>query len=100
MEDAEALSSVLPSSQPPIDSLYSFYLYAANLFRNNFTYHEVRFSQLAIQVAPAGADTTPLWNTVVKGFTDLALYEDAYASAMAIPFERECVVSPFDSNLL
>ncbi|KAF8914143.1 nucleoporin Nup120/160-domain-containing protein [Gymnopilus junonius] len=89
LEDADALTSVLPNLHPPIDSQYSFYLYAADLFKNTFTYHEVLFSQLAIQVAPAGADTSPLWNTVVKGLTDLALYEDAYACAMAIPFEKE-----------
>ncbi|CAA7259487.1 unnamed protein product [Cyclocybe aegerita] len=74
-EDSEALSSVL-----------------SNMFRD-FVQHEVHFSQLAIQVAPPGVDTAPLWNTVAKGLTDLALYDDAYASVMATPFEkqkREC----------
>jgi len=85
---------VLPSSHPSIDSQYSFYLYAANLFQNVSTYYEVFFSRLAIQVAPADADTASLWRTVVKGLTDLALYDEAYASTMATPFEKECVVSP------
>ncbi|KAF8165109.1 nucleoporin Nup120/160-domain-containing protein [Crassisporium funariophilum] len=91
-EDSDALNSILPNSQP-IDSLYSFYLFAAELFRNSFVHHEVLFSQLAIQVAPPGADTSRLWNTVAAGLTDLALYEDAYASVMAMPYEkqkREC----------
>ncbi|KAF8974708.1 nucleoporin Nup120/160-domain-containing protein [Flammula alnicola] len=92
LEDSEALTSVLPNTHP-MDSQYSFYLFAADLFRNTFVHHEVQFSQLAIQVAPPGAETASLWNTVVKGLTDLALYEDAYASVMAMPFEkqkREC----------
>ncbi|KAH9482452.1 Nuclear pore complex protein Nup160 [Psilocybe cubensis] len=88
LEDAEALSAVLPNSQL-IDSQYSFYLFAADLFKNGYVYHEAYFSQLAIRVAPPSADTTSLWNTVVKGLTDLALYDDAYAAAMATPFENE-----------
>ncbi|KDR83495.1 hypothetical protein GALMADRAFT_55353 [Galerina marginata CBS 339.88] len=88
LEDSEALVSVLPSPHP-MGSQYSFYLYAADLFRNTFIHHEVQFSKLAIQVAPAGAEIAPLWNTVVKGLTELALYEDAYGSVMAMPFEKE-----------
>ena len=91
-EDSEALTSVLHSSHPSIDSQYSFYLYAANLFQNISTHYEVFFSRLAIQVAPADADTASLWRTVVKGLTDLALYGEAYATTMATPFEKEYVV--------
>lgn len=89
-EDCDALVSVLPPGLP-VDSQYSFYLFAAELFRQTFVSHEVHFSQLAIQVAPSGTDTAPLWTAVVKGLIDLGLYEDAYASVMAIPFEKESV---------
>lgn len=92
LEDSEALSAVLPNSQT-IDSQYFYYLFAADLFKNIYVYHEAHFSQLAIQAAPSGADTAPLWNTVVKGWTDLALYDDAYASAIATPFEKEFVLT-------
>lgn len=72
-----------------MENEYSFYLYAADLFRNKSVQHEVRFSKLAIQVAPPGTDTTALWSTVVKGQTDLALYEDAYASLMLTPSDQQ-----------
>ncbi|KAF8204833.1 nucleoporin Nup120/160-domain-containing protein [Pholiota molesta] len=92
LEDSDALVSVLPLGRQ-IDSQWSFYVFAADLFRNTFVHHEVLFSQLAIQVAPPGAETGSLWNTVVKGYMDLGLYSDAYASIMTMPFEkqkREC----------
>lgn len=81
---------MLPSGHP-IDSQYSFYLFAADLFRNSFLHYEVVFSQLALQVAPAGSDTSPVWSTVVKGLMDLGSYEDAYASIMATPFDKQFV---------
>ena len=52
-------------------------------------HHEVYFSNLAIQTAPPTADTALLWNTVVNGLIDLALYEDAYASIMATPYDKQ-----------
>ncbi|KAF9569446.1 hypothetical protein CPC08DRAFT_678255 [Agrocybe pediades] len=88
LEDSEALLAVLPPGLP-VDSQYSFYLFAADLFRHTFASYEVHFSKLAIQVAPPGTHTAPLWTAVVKGLIDLALYEDAYASVMSIPFEKE-----------
>lgn len=81
---------MLPSGHP-IDSQYSFYLFAADLFRNSFVHYEVVFSQLALQAAPAGADTSPVWAAAVKGLVDLGSYEDAYASIMATPFEKQFV---------
>jgi hypothetical protein len=95
LEDSDALASVLPTAQP-MNSQFAFYLFAADLFRNHHVQQEIHFSQLAIQLAPHGAETMQLWNAVVKGLTDLALYEDAYAGVMAMPFEKQFVVS-FDS---
>ena len=53
---------------------------------------------MAIQVAPADADTSPLWNVVAKGLTELGLYDDAYASVMATPFEKQLVVNPCNNT--
>jgi nuclear pore complex protein Nup160 len=49
---------------------------------------EVLFAQSAISVAPAAVDTTPLWYIVIKGLSELALYEDAYATLMSTPYDR------------
>ena len=87
-EDSEALNLVLPHAQQ-FDTQHSFYLFAANLFRSTFVYYEVYFSNLAIQSAPPTTDTASLWNTVVNGLIDLALYEDAYASIMAMPYDKQ-----------
>ena len=92
LEDSDALASVLPAAQP-MNSQFAFYLFAADLFRSYHIHQEIRFSQLAIQLAPHGAETVQLWNSVVKGLTDLALYEDAYAAVMATPFEKQFVDS-------
>jgi hypothetical protein len=92
-EDSEALNLVLPHAQQ-FDTRHSFYLFAANMFRNTFVYHEVYFSKLAIQTAPPTADTALLWNTVVNGLIDLALYEDAYASIMATPYDKQWAFYP------
>ena len=94
-EDSEALNLVLPHAQQ-FDTQYSFYLFAASLFRNVSVYHEVYFSNLAIQTAPPAADTAALWNTMVNGLIDLAQYENAYASIMGTPYDKQSVFySPF-----
>lgn len=86
-EDQDALASVLPGVEL-FDSTFSFYLHASNLFKmSSFVHHEVQFTQLALAVAPP-EDTSALWANVVKGYTDLAMYEDAYASLMSNPYER------------
>ncbi|KAJ7783415.1 hypothetical protein B0H14DRAFT_3585053 [Mycena olivaceomarginata] len=93
-EDSEALSFVLPASDP-FDTAFFFYLHASKLFKMaSLVQHEVSFTQLALSVAPLDADTSSLWNTVIKGYTDLSLYDDAHSSLIATPYEkqkRECV---------
>ncbi|KAG6861191.1 hypothetical protein C0995_002818 [Termitomyces sp. Mi166 len=73
----------------------SFSNHVSNLFKlGSWAHHEVSFAQLAISVAPPDADTSSLWSTVIHGLTELALYEDAYASILSTPFkhlQRECV---------
>ncbi|KAJ7929169.1 nucleoporin Nup120/160-domain-containing protein [Mycena leptocephala] len=93
-EDHEALSFVLPATDP-FDTAFFFYLHASKLFKMaSLVQHEVFFTQLALSVAPLDADTSSLWNTIIKGYTDLSLYDDAYSSLIATPYEqqkRECV---------
>lgn len=98
LEDSSALTAVLPNGQI-MDSEYSYYLFAAELFRHEYVCHEVNFSKLALQVSPAGIDTAPLWKTIVKGLADLGLYEEAYANLMQVPSER-LFVFPLNSDRL
>lgn len=88
--DGENLKTVLPSEHA-IDSQYSFFLYATELFQTISIGHAVRFSKLAIQAAPANFDIAPLWNTVVKGSMELALYDEAYAAVISMPYEKQYV---------
>ncbi|KAE9395644.1 hypothetical protein BT96DRAFT_997448 [Gymnopus androsaceus JB14] len=77
-DDRDALQSVLPSSQM-FDSAFSFFQYNASLFKSNsLQYHEVLFTQRALSVAPADTDTSTLWYTVVRGYVDLGLFDEAY----------------------
>ena len=90
-DDREALSAVLPGAEL-IDSEYSFYIHAASLFKaSSLVHQEVHFTQLALSVAPPYIDTSPLWQTVIKGFTDLGLYEDSYAALVSSPYEKQYV---------
>ncbi|KAJ7638443.1 nucleoporin Nup120/160-domain-containing protein [Roridomyces roridus] len=88
-EDHEALSFVLPATDP-FDSAFFFYLHVSKLFRMaSLVQLEVQFAQLALSVAPPEADTGSLWNTVIKGYTDLGLYDDAYSSLISTPYEKQ-----------
>ena len=90
-EDFEALSAVLPAASTT-QSEFSFYLHVSGLFKSDLlVQHEVHFARLAISTAPSNADTSFLWSNVIKGLLDLGLYEDAYASIMATPYEKQCV---------
>lgn len=87
-EDREALAAVLSNSEL-FDSQFGFYLHAAKLFgAASVTVYEVLFSQHAISTAPSRANTSALWQTVIKGFVDLELYDDAYAALMSTPYEK------------
>lgn len=93
IEDSEALASVVPGAEL-FYSDFAFYLHAASLFKSgSLVCHDVHFSQLALSVAGPDADTTELWYSIIKGYTDLAGYDDAYASLIACPHERLYVIS-------
>ncbi|KAH7888083.1 nucleoporin Nup120/160-domain-containing protein [Phlebopus sp. FC_14] len=93
-EDAEALVAVLPGNAL-LDSEFAFYLEASSIFRTSgLTQHEVAFLRLALSVAPHKVDTGDLWYGLIRGYIDLAFWEEAYASIMAAPFDsvrRDCV---------
>jgi len=40
-------------------------------------------------VAPQGIDVTAVWYTIIKGNADLGLYDDAYASLVATPYDQQ-----------
>lgn len=87
-EDREALAAVLPGTEL-FESEFDFYLHASSLFKAaSSTSHETMFSQLSLAVAPPGIDTTSLWHGLIKGLTDLGLYEDAYAALISTPYDR------------
>lgn len=87
-EDREALAAVLPGAEL-FDSHFGFYLHAAALFRTlSVTGYEVLFSQYAISSAPAGVNTSGLWQSVIKGLTDSGLHDEAYAALMSSPYEK------------
>jgi len=87
-EGQETLAYLLPATEL-IDSQYSFCVHLSNIFKSaSHVHQEVYFAQLAISVAPVDLDTSSLWYTVVKGLSDLSLYEDAYASLMSTPYEK------------
>lgn len=53
----------------------------------SFVYRAVLFAQMAIEVAPP-IDTSGLWYDVIRGYIELAMYEDAYACLVCTPYER------------
>jgi nuclear pore complex protein Nup160 len=88
-EDEDALAVVLPGAEL-FTSQFSFYLHVSALFKScGLVQHEVLLSQLALSVAPPTTDTTALWYSVIKGYTDLGLYQDAYASLITTPHEKQ-----------
>ncbi len=84
-----ALTAVLTDVDLTDDPFF-FYLHAAALFRTKtLTYQETVFTELAISIAPAEYDPTALWATVIKGYTDLGLYDDAYTAWTVCPSEKQ-----------
>jgi nuclear pore complex protein Nup160 len=91
-EDADALAAVLPGGRL-FDSPFGFYLHASALFKAaSLIDHEIHFAQLALSNAPPDWNTTDLWNTVIKGATDMGYWDDAYAALMSTPHELLSVV--------
>jgi hypothetical protein len=88
LDDKDALTGVLPDAKL-FASEFGFYLSTASFFAKAMeVYHEVHFTQLAISVAPDDMDCTDLWYMVIKGYTDLTQYEDAYSAITATPYQK------------
>src|SRR5438477_1655790 len=87
-DDEEALSVVLPGGEL-FDTEFSYYLHASSLFKSaGQVRHEVLFSQLALSVVPENLDSSDIWYSVIRGNTDLGLYDEAYASLMVTPYDK------------
>jgi nuclear pore complex protein Nup160 len=68
--------------------MFAFYLHASALFKAaSLTDYDVHFARLALSNAPPDWDTTDLWNTVIRGTTDLGYWDDAYATLMSAPHD-------------
>ncbi|CCM04030.1 uncharacterized protein FIBRA_06187 [Fibroporia radiculosa] len=93
-DDEKALASILPGGQL-FNSEFDYYLHAASLSKTvGAVSQEVFFTQRAVSVAPPDVDTTTLWHVIIRGLTDLGLYEDAYAALVSTPYnrlKRECI---------
>jgi hypothetical protein len=88
LEDSEALAAVLPGAAL-FDSDFTFYLHAAALFKSaGVVTYEVSFTQLALSCTPVGVNTSGLWHTIIKGLTDLGVYDDAYMALTSCPYEK------------
>lgn len=91
-DDRTALLSVLPNREF-FETPMQYYLHVAMLFKSHFLIHqEIHFTQLAISVATPDIDTSTMWQTVIRGYIDLAHYDDAYAAWVATPYESMYVL--------
>lgn len=87
-DDQEALAAVLPGAQL-FDSDYNFYIHAATLFKSaGLAFNDVRFSQMALSVAPPGTDEYALRFNIINGYTNLGLFDDAYATLITTPSDK------------
>lgn len=91
--DADALIAVLPAAVSFVSAECDYYLHVAELCRNaNLTLHEVHFTKLALSVWPEGDDSSEAsaaaWDAIIRGYTNLALYEDAYSALISSPHDE------------
>ena len=56
--------------------------------------NEVKFLKLALSVWPEGNEveaSAATWSAIIKGYSDLRLYEDAYTAIISSPHHEEYV---------
>ncbi|KAL5508105.1 hypothetical protein ACEPAH_5723 [Sanghuangporus vaninii] len=87
-DDLQSLDAILPSGCCHSDCVY--YLHVADLFkRAGMTSHEVHFLRLALSVWPEGGELDEVsqntWASIIKGYSDLGLYDDAYCYLISFP---------------
>ena len=87
-QDLHPLIRVLPDSKL-FDGPATFYLHIAMLFRfHSLLYEEVHFTQLALSLGSPLIEASALWRAVIGGYTDLGMFDDAYAAWAAAPYEE------------
>jgi nuclear pore complex protein Nup160 len=87
-DDARALASVLPDATL-FDYEFSYYIAVSSFYaKASEVFYEVRFTQLAISVAPPELDSSALWYNVIRGYIDLAQYDEAYTALVTMPYEK------------
>lgn len=88
LEDRDALQAVLDFSQA--GTLFSFYCHCAHLFKTkSLLYREIAFTQLALSAATEEASDPMMWSTIIKGYTDLGFFDDAYSIWTVTPSEQQ-----------
>ncbi|EJD01293.1 uncharacterized protein FOMMEDRAFT_158427 [Fomitiporia mediterranea MF3/22] len=87
-DDLQTLDAVFPNGCCRSDCEY--YLHIAELFKKaSMTAQELHFLRLALSVWPEGAELDEIslntWAAIIKGYSDLGLYEDAYCYLISSP---------------
>ena len=82
----QALVAVFPAAVD-IDSMSGYYRHISTLFESLSLHSKVvSFCKLAIDNS-AAEDTKDMWFKVLRGYVELALYEEAYMALVETPFE-------------
>lgn len=84
---------MLPSGR--FDTECEYYVHVSQLFKaRNLVSHQVQFLKLALSVWPEGSEleaSVSTWAEIIKGYTELHLYEDAYCALIASPHQDQYV---------
>lgn len=92
-DEIEALAAVLQSTFLTTECEY--YLHVAGLFKlAGMISNEVKFLKLALSVWPETSEvetSSATWSAIIKGYSDLRLYEDAYTAIISSPHNEEYV---------
>lgn len=96
IEDLEALDACFPNGC--LHSECDYYLHVSGLFKKaGMLAQEVHFLKLALAVWPKGQElleiSSSTWNAIIKGYSDLGLYDDAYCYLLSSPHVDQYVIS-------
>ena len=86
-QDLFPLIRVLPDSRP-FDGPDTYCLHVAMLFKScSLVHEEIYFTRMALSLTTPDSETSALWQALIKGYADLGLYDDAYASWTSTPYD-------------
>lgn len=96
VNDNDALVAALPAAASFTSAECDYYLHVAELFKTaNLVLQEVYFTKLALTVWPEGEEysdaSSAAWDTIIRGYTNLGLYEDAYSELISSPHRDKYV---------